>query len=354
MNASWGTKVSYTLFGESHGTAIGIVIDGLPPGLVVDHEAIEMEMARRAPGQEHTTPRQEPDRVEIQSGVYQNKTTGAPLCARIVNTNQRSSDYAQAPLIFRPSHADYGGWVKFSGHNDPRGGGPFSGRLTAPIVFAGALVKSLLHSQNIHVGAHLEQIGSQRDRRFQEEDFSENVFRQLRDSRFPLLDSAQKQPMIQEIETAAAQGDSIGGIVEAAAIGLPPGKGGLFFGSLESKLSQLLFSIPAVKGVEFGSGFSLASLSGSQANDLWDQTSGRLQTTTNHNGGILGGLTTGMPLVCRVVIKPTSSIFLPQETVTSNGDPYTLTLSGRHDPCIALRALPVVESMIALALWDIL
>lgn len=354
MSASWGNKIRYTLFGESHGTAIGIVIDGLPPGITIDWKEIHREMARRAPGKLLTTSRQEPDQVEIQSGTYHDQTTGAPLCALIVNKNQRSSDYEQTPLAFRPSHADYGGWIKFSGQNDPRGGGSFSGRLTAPLVFAGALIKSLLRAQGIHLAAHLEQIGSKRDRKFQECDFNQNTFQRLTNSDFPVLDSTKQKAIISEIEDAASQGDSVGGIIEAAAIGLPPGKGELFFGSLESRLSQLLFSIPAVKGVEFGSGFSLAALRGSQANDLWTASDGPIRTKTNHNGGILGGLTTGMPMICRVAVKPTSSIFIPQETVTSHGKPCTLTLTGRHDPCIAVRALPVVESAISLALWDIL
>lgn len=354
MSASWGNKIRYTLFGESHGTAIGMVIDGLLAGLPLDMEEIEREMARRAPGRAQTTSRKEPDQIEIQSGIYQGKTTGAPLAIRIVNQNQRSHDYDQLAYTFRPSHADYGAWVKFSGHNDPRGGGPFSGRLTAPLVFAGAIAKSLLRSQEIHIAAHFEQIGSAKDRRFEDNDFKSEIFQALTHSSFPLLDASQEKDMRGQIEEVSEVGDSIGGIIEAAAIGLPVGKGDLFFGSVESRLSSLLFSIPAVKGVEFGAGFAFSSMRGSQANDSWQSTDSRVQSRTNHNGGILGGLTSGMPLICRVAIKPTSSIFLPQETVNSDGDPCTLTLTGRHDPCIALRALPVVEAAIAIALVDIL
>lgn len=354
MSASWGSKIRYTLFGESHGTAIGIIIDGLPTGLPLDMEEIEREMARRAPGRAQTTSRKEPDKVEIQSGIYQEKTTGAPLAIRILNQNQRSHDYDQLAHTFRPSHADYGAWVKFSGHNDPRGGGPFSGRLTAPLVFAGAIAKLLLRSQDIHIAAHLEQIGSTKDRRFEKEDLTPDYLQSLIHSSFPLLDATQEEEMRQQIEEASTAGDSIGGIIEAAAIGLPAGKGELFFGSVESRISQLLFSIPSVKGVEFGEGFSFSSMKGSQANDSWQSTESGIQSRTNHNGGILGGLTTGMPLICRAAIKPTSSIFIPQETINSFGEPCTLTLTGRHDPCIALRALPVVEAAIAIALVDIL
>lgn len=354
MSANWGTKIKYTLFGESHGTAIGIVIDGLPAGLSLDMEEIQREMARRAPGKAQTTSRQEPDQFEIQSGIYQRKTTGAPLAMRILNQNQRSQDYDQLAHTFRPSHADYGAWVKFFSHNDPRGGGVFSGRLTAPLVFAGAIAKSLLRSQHIQIAAHLQQIGSTKDRKFEKDDLAPKIFQDLTHSSFPLLDSSRENSMREEIEEASTAGDSIGGIIEGAAIGLPAGKGELFFGSAESRLSQLLFSIPAVKGVEFGEGFAFASMKGSEANDSWTATKSGIESRTNHNGGILGGLTTGMPLICRVAIKPTSSIFLPQNTVNSSGEPCVLNLTGRHDPCIALRALPVVEAAIAIALVDIL
>lgn len=354
MSASWGNKVRYTLFGESHGTAIGIVIDGLSAGLYLDMEEIRREMARRAPGKAQTTSRKESDQIEIQSGIYQGKTTGAPLAIRILNQNQHSRDYDQLAHTFRPGHADYGAWIKFSGHNDPRGGGPFSGRLTAPLVFSGAIAKSLLRSQDIQIAAHLEQIGSVKDRRFDKDDLTPVLFHSLTHSSFPLLDVLQEQKMRQQIDEVSSAGDSIGGIIEAAAIGLPPGKGDLFFGSVESRISQLLFSIPAVKGVEFGAGFAFASMRGSQANDSWQSEKSGIQSRTNHNGGIIGGLTTGMPLICRVAIKPTSSIFLPQETINSSEEPCTLILTGRHDPCIALRALPVVEAAIALALLDIL
>ncbi len=353
MSASWGTKVRYTLFGESHGKAIGIVLDGLPAGIELDWDFIRSEMARRAPGGELATRRREPDQVEIQSGIYNNKTTGAPLVARIVNQNQRSSDYSNLAQSFRPSHGDYGGWVKFDGFNDPRGGGPFSGRLTAPIVFAGAIVKKLLAQEEVTIGAHLEQIGKVTERRFGSADTKE-ILASLSQSPFPLLQPKREESMKEEIITVRDAGDSVGGIIEAMALGIPAGKGDLFFGSVESRLSQLLFSIPAVKGVEFGSGFGLASMRGSEANDPWIIKDKQVQTQSNHNGGILGGLTTGMPLICRIAIKPTSSIFLPQQTINTNLEPCELIIQGRHDPCIVPRALPVVEAMIALAIWDIL
>ena len=353
MSASWGTKVRYTLFGESHGTAIGIIIDGLPAGIEIDWDFIQSEMARRAPGGELSTRRQEPDQVEIQSGIYNNKTTGAPLAARIVNQNQRSSDYGNLAQSFRPSHGDYGGWVKFDGFNDPRGGGPFSGRLTAPIVFAGAIIKKLLEREEITIGAHLEQIGKVTERRFDSAD-NKKTLASLTQSAFPLLQPKREESMKGEIITVRDIGDSVGGVIEAMALGIPAGKGDLFFGSVESRLSQLLFSIPAVKGLEFGSGFGLTSMRGSEANDPWIINDKQVQTQSNHTGGILGGLTTGMPLICRVAVKPTSSIFLPQQTVNTKLEPCELLIQGRHDPCIVPRALPVVEAMMALAIWDIL
>ena len=354
MSASWGTKVRYTLFGESHGVAIGVVIDGLPPGITFNWAEIEREMMRRAPGGALATARKEADKVEVQSGLYNGKTTGAPLCAIIVNSNQRSSDYDLEIPVFRPSHGDYGGWVRFEGCNDPRGGGPFSGRLTAPLTFAGAIAKQLLQAEGIHIGAHLQQIGKIQESRFTIEDCTEETLNKLNRQPLPLLDASLQESMKQAILDAKVEGDSIGGQIEVAAVGVPAGKGDLFFGSVESRLGQVLFAIPAVKGVEFGLGFGITGLKGSQANDSWCKDNEQIRTKTNHNGGLLGGLTTGMPLVCRVAIKPTSSIFLPQETVNAAGETCVLELRGRHDPCIVPRALPVVEAALAIVLWDIL
>lgn len=353
MSASWGTKVRYTLFGESHGTALGVVIDGLPAGIELNWDLIHQDMARRAPGGELSTRRKEPDQIEIQSGIFNNKTNGSPLTARIVNQGHRSADYNNLTQTFRPSHGDYGGWLKFNGFNDPRGGGSFSGRLTAPLVFAGAIAKQLLEKEGIIIGAHLEQIGKVKERRFGSADTKETLI-SLSQSTFPLLQPKEEEPMKNEIIAVRDIGDSVGGIIEAMALGIPAGKGDIFFGSVESRLSQLLFSIPGVKGIEFGSGFGLASMKGSEANDPWVIKENQVQTQSNHNGGILGGLTTGMPLICRVVLKPTSSIFLPQQTINAKLEPCELIIQGRHDPCIVPRALPVVEAMMALTIWDIL
>lgn len=355
MSAVWGRKVRYTIFGESHGDCIGIVIDGLPPGLALDQGLIEREMARRAPGQNAlTTSRSETDSVTIGSGLYQGKTDGSPLCALLKNSDTRSVDYAVEPRLFRPGHADYSGFVKYQGYNDPRGGGHFSGRLTAPLVFAGAIAKQLLAPAGIVIGAHIARIGAVADTAFDAAAVSASLLTVLRHSPLPVLDAAAADAMRQAVAQAAAAGDSVGGVVEAAAVGLPPGLGEPFFDSVESVLAHLLFSIPAVKGVEFGSGFALAAMRGSQANDSFMVNNGKIQTASNHHGGILGGITSGMPLVLRAAFKPTPSIAKQQDTVNAIGEAAVLAIKGRHDPCVVLRAVPVVEAVIALALWDFL
>lgn len=355
MSAVWGSKLSYTIFGESHGSGIGMVIAGLPPGVRLDMEQIDREMSRRAPGKnEFSTPRSESDKVAVISGLYQGCTDGSPLCAMIKNNDTRSADYAEQPRIFRPGHADFSGYVKYGGNNDPRGGGHFSGRLTAPLVFAGAIAKQLLAERGIVIGAHILQIGSARDRPFDPVSLEGNDLSRLSKLEFPTLDTAAADAMRAVMSAAKEQADSVGGVVEAAACGLPPGLGDPFFDSVESVLAHLLFSIPAVKGVEFGSGFQLAAMNGSQANDKFVNMGGLIKTATNHNGGILGGITTGMPLVFRAAFKPTPSIGQKQETVDSKGCKVELMIKGRHDPCIVPRAVPVVEAVTAMAIWDLL
>lgn len=355
MAAIWGKKVRYSIFGESHGQGIGMVIDGLPTGFLLNLPMVWQEMARRAPGKSDlATPRVESDAVNIISGLYQGRTDGSPLCTVIANTDTRSSDYATEPRIFRPGHADYTGFVKSGGNNDPRGGGHFSGRLTAPLVFAGAVAKQLLGNAGIVIGAHLAQIGDIKDTPFDLVNIHSETLKRLTQDSFPVLDPAVAAKMSQVIRLAKERDDSVGGIVEAAVCGLPAGLGEPFFDSVESVLAHLLFSIPAVKGVEFGAGFAFANLPGSQANDGFIKAGNSIKTATNHNGGILGGITNGMPLVFRTVIKPTPSIAQEQVTVNSLGEVVKISIKGRHDPCILPRAVPVVEAVTAMAVWEML
>ena len=356
MRSTWGNNLQLTIFGESHGLAIGVVVDGLPIGLSVDEEAVARDMARRAPGQDPTaTARREADRVRIVSGLYRGHTTGAPLCGLIENTNVRSGDYEAMQRLMRPGHADYAGYVKYRGMNDPRGGGHFSGRLTAPLVFAGALCRQALAARGIEVGAHIASIAGVEDAPMDPVGVDAQTLRALRDARFALLDPAREAAMRARVEEARLAGDSVGGSIEVAAVGVPAGLGAPFFDSLESTLAHLLFSIPAVKGVAFGDGFGLCAMRGSGANDAMRMQDGRVTCETNHNGGVTGGITNGMPVVCRVAVKPTPSIARPQRTVdVSCMADAQMEIRGRHDPCIVPRAVPVVESAMLLALTDLL
>ena len=356
MRSTWGNNLQLTIFGESHGPAIGVVVDGLPIGLSVDEEAVARDMARRAPGQDPTaTARREADRVRIVSGLYRGHTTGAPLCGLIENTNVRSGDYEAMQRLMRPGHADYAGYVKYRGMNDPRGGGHFSGRLTAPLVFAGALCRQALAARGIEVGAHIASIAGVEDAPMDPVGVDAQTLRALREARFALLDPAREAAMRARVEEARLAGDSVGGSIEVAAVGVPAGLGAPFFDSLESTLAHLLFSIPAVKGVAFGDGFGLCAMRGSGANDAMRMQDGRVTCETNHNGGVTGGITNGMPVVCRVAVKPTPSIARPQRTVdVSCMADAQMEIRGRHDPCIVPRAVPVVESAMLLALMDLL
>lgn len=356
MRSTWGNNLQLTIFGESHGPAIGVVVDGLPIGLSVDEEAVARDMARRAPGQDPTaTARREADRVRIVSGLYRGHTTGAPLCGLIENTNVRSGDYEAMQRLMRPGHADYAGYVKYRGMNDPRGGGHFSGRLTAPLVFVGALCRQALAARGIEVGAHIASIAGVEDAPMDPVGVDAQTLRALREARFALLDPAREAAMRARVEEARLAGDSVGGSIEVAAVGVPAGLGAPFFDSLESTLAHLLFSIPAVKGVAFGDGFGLCAMRGSGANDAMRMQDGRVTCETNHNGGVTGGITNGMPVVCRVAVKPTPSIARPQRTVdVSCMADAQMEIRGRHDPCIVPRAVPVVESAMLLALTDLL
>ncbi len=354
MSGVWGKNIKYSIFGESHGEGLGIVIDGLPSGVKLDLEKINREMSRRRPGKTALeTPRKELDEFKILSGYFKNKTTGAPLCIFIQNKNQHSKDYESIKNKIRPGHADYTAHVKYNSFHDYRGGGHFSGRLTAPIVFAGAVAKQLLKEKGIVIGAHISQIGNICDTPLDKVNIDENTLRALSEKEFPVLDAKKGEDMKNLILKASSQGDSIGGMVETAIVNLPIGLGNPFFDSLESNLAHLLFSIPAVKAVEFGAGFQMGYMSGSEANDQFYMDNNIAKTYTNNNGGILGGISNGMPLVFKVGFKPTPSISKVQKTIDfATKEDVEITTKGRHDPCIVARAVPVVEAMAAMGILE--
>lgn len=356
MSGVWGNRIKLSVFGESHGEAIGINIDGLPAGVELDMAYIKSEMDRRAPGKsELSTTRMEDDSFQILSGYFNGRTTGTPLCAMINNTNQHSKDYEKTKDLMRPSHGDFTGFIKYNGFNDFRGGGHFSGRITAPIVFAGAVCRQILRSRGILIGSHIKSIGRIEDEGFDMTDINNDLISSLNKSAFPVLDEKIEQTMKEAIITAKVNKDSVGGIVETAVINLPAGVGGPFFDSVESTLSHLLFSIPGVKGVEFGAGFKITELKGSEANDEFYIDGDKVKTYSNNNGGINGGITNGMPIILRVAIKPTPSIGKSQRTVDiSKKEDAIIEIKGRHDPCIVPRALPVVEAASAIGILDLL
>ena len=356
MGSTWGNAIKISVFGESHGAGIGVVIDGFPSGVPYDEAFVLREMERRAPGRnKQSTQRKEPDLPVIQSGIYNGKTTGTPICALIQNTNQRSGDYAELAAQPRPGHADYTGMVRYKSCNDPRGGGHFSGRLTAPLVFAGALCKLWLKMQGVLVGSHIQSIAQIQDMPFDDVDIRPEQLETLRNADYPVNNPRALDAMLAAIEEAREAQDSVGGVIECVAIGLPAGIGSPMLDTVEGRLSSLLFGVPAVKGVEFGAGFAFAALRGSHANDTFYQDGGAVKTETNNNGGVNGGITNGMPLVFRVCIKPTPSISSVQQTLNiQTGKVEPLSIHGRHDPCIVTRAAPVVEAACAIALADLL
>ena len=351
MKNTFGSSVSVTVFGESHGPSVGVVLDGLAPGIEVDEAFIAHQLSLRRPADSLSTGRREPDPFVIESGVYRGKTTGTPICIRIPNTAQHSEDYADYGKA-RPGHADYTAFAKYHGNEDPRGGGHFSGRITAGLVAAGAIALTALKAKNIFIGTHLSRCAQIDDRGF--EDYRKDI-EILSQKAFPVLSSESETAMKQAILAAKEEGDSVGGILETAVVGLPAGVGEPWFDTVESNLSHLLFSIPAVKGVEFGDGFALADQKGSFANDPFRMKGDKIITETNANGGINGGITNGMPLLFRCAVKPTPSIFKEQKTVDfTAGTDLDFQLCGRHDPCIAHRARVVVDSVVALGLCDLL
>ncbi len=356
MSSIWGNALKISIFGESHGAGIGVVVDGFPSGIAYDEAFVLREMERRAPGRnKQSTARKEADLPRLLSGVYQGYTTGTPVCAVIENTDTRSGDYKDFSSHPRPGHADYTGLVRFGGYNDPRGGGHFSGRLTAPLVFAGALCKLYLKAKGITVGAHIQSVAQIQDTPFDDVEVSAEQLDALRQQPYPICNPQAQQAMLAAIEQARMELDSVGGVIECAAVGLPAGLGSPMLDTVEGRLASLLFAVPAVKGVEFGVGFGFAAFRGSHANDPFALTDdGRVVTETNHNGGVLGGITSGMPLIFRVAIKPTPSIAKPQRTLKlSSGEMEELRIQGRHDPCIVTRAAPVVEAAAAVALTDL-
>lgn len=352
MNSVYGDHLKLTVWGESHADAIGMTLEGFPKGMAVDMAALLSFMARRAPGQNaHSTARKEPDIPEFRSGLANGTTDGSLITAIIRNTNTRSKDYAATADLPRPGHADLTAFLKYKGQLDMRGGGHFSGRLTAPICIAGGLCMQYLQTLGIQIGAHISRIAGIDDAGF------DPLQPRLSDAAadFPVLDSSRGMQMQAAIAAAKADGDSVGGIVECAVTGLPVGLGGPMFAGMEGKLAHILFGIPAVKGVEFGSGFAGSDLPGSENNDPICAENGRYMTKTNNAGGILGGITNGMPLLFRVAFKPTPSIAKPQQTVDlTTGKEATLQIVGRHDPCIVPRAVPVVEAAAAIALCDMI
>ena len=356
MSGVWGSNVKISIFGESHGNAIGINIDGLPSGFEIDMEKVRLEMERRAPGKnELSTARKEADLPEILSGFFEGKTTGTPLCAIIRNSDTRSKDYSKTKDFMRPGHADYTGYERYNGFNDYRGGGHFSGRITAPLVFAGAICKQILENKGIFIGAHISSIKDINDEDFNEVNISKEELEDLRKMELPLINNSLEDKIRHTIMQAKYNGDSVGGTIECAVIGIDSGVGNPFFDSVESTLAHLMFSIPAIKGIEFGKGFDITKLYGSEANDEYYYDGDLVKTKTNNNGGVLGGISNGMPILFKVAVKPTASILKEQNTIDiKEKKDAKFRIEGRHDPCIVQRALPVVEAVTAIGILDLI
>ena len=356
MKNTFGRSVAVTLFGESHGAMIGAVIDGLAPGIRVDEDFIRAQLTLRRPAGALSTARQEADPFEIVSGVFEGYTTGTPVTVLIPNGDTKSKDYSKTKDLARPGHADLAAEMKYHGYQDYRGGGHFSGRITAALVAAGAIAISALAQKGITLRSHVRECAGVEDRAFGETAAQLKAdFAALSGENFPVLDASAKAEMGQRILKAREECDSVGGILETAVCGIPAGVGEPWFDTVEGVLSQALFSVPAVKGVEFGGGFAMAKMRGSEANDAFRAENGEIYSKTNQNGGINGGITNGMPIVFRCAVKPTPSIFKKQETVNiKTGENADLALEGRHDPCIVHRAAVVVDSVTALALCDLL
>lgn len=349
-------ELRYSIFGESHGPAIGVVVENLPAGVTIDMDFISAEMnRRRAKKGGLTTTRIEGDVPEVLSGVFEGKTTGTPLCAIIRNENTRSQDYTRTKDLMRPSHADFTGFVRYAGQNDYRGGGHFSARLTAPLVFAGAVAKLCLKERGIDVGAHILQIGSEKDTFFDPVEISPELFKEIAAKEFSVIDDAAGERMKEIIQSARMSVTSVGGIIQCAVTGMPAGIGSPDRDSIEGIIAKNIFGVPAVKGIEFGLGFGFASSYGHEVNDQMALKDGKVVTLTNNNGGILGGITNGMPIVFQTVVKPTASISRPQKTVNiATMEEDIIEIHGRHDPCVLSRAAVIIEAATALSILEAL
>lgn len=351
MKNTIGNEITITLFGESHGEAIGCVLDGVPSGIKIDEAYINEKMNQRKATGKISTGRHEADEVHYLSGIKDGKTEGTPIAIMIQNTNMHSKDYSSLANIARPSHADYAAHLRYSGCEDPRGGGHFSGRLTAPLVAAGSILRFALEQKGILVASHIQTLHGIQDKSFTS---LEQEMKEVNQKAFPVLDDEIGLQMQKEIEKARDAQDSVGGLLETVITGVEGGLGEPTFSSIESRLAEMMFSIPAVKGLEFGSGFELANMYGSEANDAYTIENGRVVTKTNHNGGINGGITNGMPIVFRTVIKPTPSIAQTQDSVNfETMENVKLNIVGRHDPAIIHRARAVVDAMTAFVIADI-
>lgn len=355
MSATWGKNIKFTIFGESHGRAIGGVLDGIKAGTKIDFDKIDIEMKRRNHRAFYSTQRDEKDACEILSGVKDDVATGSPIGFMIRNNDQHSGDYVNLNETPRPGHADYPAAVKHGGFNDYRGGGHFSGRITAPLTFAGSVARQILENKGIKIVSHIYSIGNVKSDSILETPLTDEDIEKLHNMEFPVLSKETSKAMEQEIANYKNDCNSIGGVVECAVYGIEAGIGSPFFDSVESNIAHLMFSIPAVKGVEFGKGFDIATMGGFEANDNYRIEDGKVIATTNNNGGILGGITNGMPIVFRVAIKPTPSVFKTQNTVNlTDMTNSEITLKGRHDACIVPRAAAVIEAATALCLADLM
>jgi chorismate synthase len=354
MSSQYGKKLKISIFGQSHSPAIGVSIDGLPSGIKIDIDELRAFLKRRAPGQNDiSTARAEDDVPEILSGLVETVTCGAPFAIIIRNEDPRSADYRELRDIPRPSHADFAAHIKYGGSQDVAGGGHFSGRLTAPLCIAGGICLQILRGLGISIGAHILRIGSAQDDPFDPVGVSNTDFELIQKNSLPVLKREAGEAMRQQILEAKEKGDSVGGIVECAAIGLPAGLGDPMFDGIENRIAGIVFGIPGVKGVEFGSGFAVATRRGSENNDSFYMDGEKVKTRTNNSGGILGGITNGMPVLFRAAFKPTPSIGIEQTSVSlSQAKDAVLQVKGRHDPCIVPRALPCVEAAAAIALYD--
>ncbi len=354
MSSIYGKNFTVDIFGESHGSAIGCVLGGLPSGISIDLLKIQEFLdRRRAKGEAWATKRKESDKPKILSGVFGGKTTGTPLCAVFENSDTRSKDYT--PGINRPGNADYTGSIRYKGYGDPRGGGHFSGRLTAPLVFAGAVAQQILNEKDIFSAVHIKSIAGVCDKTLGYTEITKELAEDIKEKTLAVIDDDAAEKMIEKIKEAAAEGDSVGGEIECAVVNVPAGIGSPMMDGIESRLSSLLFAVPAVKSVSFGAGSSFAGMKGSEANDGYALSDGKITALTNNNGGVIGGITNGMPIVFSVTVKPTPSINKPQKTVNlETKKEEMLQVKGRHDPCIVPRAAAVIEAAANIAILDIM